>query len=106
LNMAIMFASCFVSKKALWEQKSTRILATILFVFALVFALLAAWNLIGIYIAVYGLTPRRILSSWVVVNVIVWCVLILIRLYKKISAAQIGILFAACSFSLVVCACF
>jgi len=106
LNMAIMFASCFVSKKALWEQKSTRILATILFVFALVFALLAAWNLIGIYIVVYGLTPRRILSSWVVVNVIVWCVLILIRLYKKISAAQIGILFAACSFSLVVCACF
>jgi hypothetical protein len=101
--MAIMFASCFFSKEALWVERGTRILATVLFVFALCFALLAAWNLVGVYIAVYGITPRRILSSWVVVNVIAWCILILIRLYKKIPAAQIGILFAAVTFSLTVC---
>ena len=104
LNMAVMFASCFFSKKALWTEKGTRILATLLFVFALAFALLAAWNLVGVYIAVYGITPRRILSSWVVVNIITWCVLILIRLYKKISAAQIGIIFAVISFSIITCA--
>lgn len=103
LNMAVMFASCFFSKKALWTEKGTRILSTVLFVFALAFALLAAWNLVGVYIAVYGITPRRILSSWVVINIITWCVLILVRLYKKIPAAQIGIMFAAVSFSLVVC---
>ena len=103
LNMVIMFASCFFSKKALWVESGTRFLATVLFVFALCFALLAAWNLVGVYIAVYGITPRRILSSWVVVNVISWCILILIRLYKKIPAAQIGILFAAVTFSLTVC---
>lgn len=101
LNMAIMGASCFVSKEALWTQKKTRILATILFVFALAFALLAAFQL-GVYIVGYGFTPRRILSSWVVVNIVVWCVLILVRLYKKISAAQIGILCAAATFSIVV----
>lgn len=103
LNMAIMFASCFFSKKALWVERGTRILATVLFVFALCFALFAAWNLVGVYIAVYGITPRRILSSWVVVNVITWCILILIRLYKKVPAAQIGILFAVVTFSLTVC---
>ena len=101
--MAVMFASCFFSKKALWTEKGTRILSTVLFVFALAFALLAAWNLVGVYIAVYGITPRRILSSWVVVNIITWCVLILVRLYKKIPAAQIGVMFAAVSFSFVVC---
>lgn len=105
LNLAIMFASCFFSKKALWVEKSTRILATVLFVFAIAFAVFAALNL-AVYIGGYGFTPRRILSSWVVVNIITWCVLILIRLYKKISAAQIGILFAAVSFSVVVCGCF
>ncbi|WP_155244377.1 hypothetical protein [Butyrivibrio fibrisolvens] len=46
----------------MWTQKKTRILATILFVFALAFALLAAFQL-GVYIVGYGFAPRRIMSS-------------------------------------------
>ncbi|WP_029231516.1 DUF4153 domain-containing protein [Butyrivibrio sp. VCB2006] len=103
LNFAILAGSCFLSKKALWEEKATRILATVLFVFALGFAILAACNLMGVYIAIFGITPKRILSSWVVMNVIVWCFLMIIRFYKKIPAAQIGIILAAVSFSIVVC---
>lgn len=103
LNFAILAGSCLFSKKALWEEKITRILATVLFVFALGFAILAACNLCGVYIAIFGITPRRIMSSWVVMNVIAWCILLIVRFYKKIPAAQIGIILAAVSFSAVVC---
>ncbi len=103
LNFCIIAGSCLFSKKALWDEKKTRILATVLLVFALAFAVLAACNLCGVYIAIFGLTPRRILSSWVVFNVLIWCGLMLVRLYKKIPAAQIGIILAAVSFSVIVC---
>lgn len=103
LNFSIIGGSCLFSKKALWEEKKTRTLATVLLVFALAFAVLAACNLCGVYIAIFGLTPRRLLSSWVVGNVIVWCILMITRLYKKIPAAQLGIILAAVSFSVIVC---
>ena len=104
LNFAIMAGSCLFSKKALWEQKSTRIIATLLFVFALGFALLGLYNLCAVYMGVYGFTAKRVLSTWVEGNVIVWCVLMITRLYKKIPAAQIGIILGAISFSVVMCA--
>ncbi len=103
LNFLIVAGSCFFSKKSLWDEKTTRILATVLFIFAFAFAMLAAYNLCGVYIALYGFTPRRILSSWVVFNVIIWCVLLMIRFYKKIPSSQYGIILAAVSFSVVVC---
>ena len=101
MNFAVIAGSCIFSKKALWEEKGTRILATILFIFAFGFALMAAFNLMGVYVGYYGWTPRRILSSWVVMNVIAWCILLIIRFYKKIPAAQIGIILAAVSFSVI-----
>ncbi|MBQ3794331.1 MAG: DUF4173 domain-containing protein, partial [Lachnospiraceae bacterium] len=102
LNFAVAGGSCVVSRRALWENRKTRIITTVLFGFATAFALLAAWNLCGVYIAKFGLTPRRILSSWVVGNVLLWCILMLIRLYKRIPAARIGIITAAISYSIVV----
>lgn len=101
MNFAVIACSCIFSKKALWEEKGTRILATVLFIFALGFAIMAAFNLMGVYVGYYGWTPRRILSSWVVMNVIAWCILLIIRFYKKIPAAQIGIILAAVSFSVI-----
>lgn len=104
LNFAIMAGSCLFSRKALWEQKSTRIIATLLFVFALAFALLGLYNLCVVYMGEYGFTAKRVLSTWVEGNIIVWCMLMIIRLYKKIPAAQIGIILGAISFSVVMCA--
>ena len=103
MNFTVVAASCLFSKKALWEEKGTRILGTVLVAFALIFAILAACNLCGVYISLFGITPKRILSSLVVFNAIAWCILMLIRFYKKIPAAQIGILIGAISFSVVVC---
>ena len=103
MNFAVVAGSCVFSKKALWEEKGTKILVTILFLFAFGFAIMAACNLCGVYVAIFGWTPRRILSSWVVMNVISWCVLLIIRFYKKIPAAQIGIILAAVSFSVIDC---
>lgn len=103
MNFAILFASCFLAKEPLWDNKSTRILTTVMFVYSTIFALLAAWNLFAVYIGLYGFTPRRILAALVIVNVLVWCSLVFIRLYHRIPAAQIGILFGAISYSIVVC---
>ncbi len=103
MNFAILFASCFFAKVPLWEKNSTRILSTIMFIYSTIFAMLAAWNLFAVYIGLYGFTPRRILAALVIVNILVWCSLVFIRLYHKIPAAQIGILFGAISYSIVVC---
>ncbi|WP_026653238.1 DUF4153 domain-containing protein [Butyrivibrio proteoclasticus] len=104
LNIAIIAGSCLFSKKALWEDKKTKGLITVLFIYALGFAILAAFNLYVGYIGQYGFTPRRLLSGWVVGNVILWCILLIIRFYKKIPAAQIGIVTAAITFSMLCCA--
>ena len=104
LNFAIMFGSCIFSRDALWEKKGTRIIATVLFVFALGFALLGLYNLCVVYMGSYGFTAKRVLSTWVEGNIIVWCVLMIVRLYKKIPAAQIGLLLGAISFSVVMLA--
>lgn len=104
LNFAIMFGSCLFSAEALWAKKGTRIIATILFVFALGFALFGLYNLCVVYMGAYGFTAKRVLSTWVEGNIIVWCLLMIARLYKKIPAAQIGIILGALSFSIVMLA--
>jgi hypothetical protein len=103
LNFTLIIASCLFSKKALWTETATRLLTTVLLIFGILFAGLAAWALCGIYAGVYGWTARRVLSSWVVFVIAVWSVLALIRLYKKIPAAQIAVVLAAASFSALMC---
>ena len=103
MNFAVITGSCLFSRKVLWQEKGTRILVTILFACAFGFAILAAFNLIGVYVGFYGWTPRRILSSWVVMNVIAWCLLLIIRFYRRIPAAQAGIVLAIVSFSIIDC---
>nr|WP_237737758.1 hypothetical protein [Streptococcus thermophilus] len=61
-------------------------MSTLLFTFASLFALIAGWKFFGVYIALYGVTPRRLLSGWFVTVLFIWCVLTLIRLYKPIQA--------------------
>ncbi|MGZ0941715.1 hypothetical protein ACXOJI_05605 [Streptococcus thermophilus] len=76
-------------------------MSTLLFTFASLFALIAGWKLFGVYIALYGVTPRRLLSGWFVTVLFIWCVLTLIRLYKPIQATRLAVFYATISFILV-----
>lgn len=66
----------------------------LLFTFASLFALITDWKLFSIYIALYGITPRRLLSGWFVTVLFVWCIFTLIRLYKPTQTTRLAIFYA------------
>ena len=101
LNFAVLLGSCLFGKVPLWKEARSRWLLTVLFLCSFLFGLLAFWKLIVLYLAAFGATPRRVLSGWIVVMLLFWTVLSMIRFYRRIPAARIGILTAAASFSLL-----
>ena len=101
LNLGILAGLYIFSKENFFTHKGLRFLSTLLFTFASLFALIAGWKLFGVYMALYGVTPRRLLSGWFVTVLFIWCVLTLIRLYKPIQATRLAVFYATISFSLV-----
>lgn len=99
LNFVLLLFSCLFFRVPLWEEKRTRILVTVQFACSLLFGLLAFWKLFVWYLGTFGTTPRRALSGWMVLMLLLWTVLALIRFYRKIPAARIAVLAAAASFS-------
>ncbi|MEQ9809888.1 DUF4153 domain-containing protein [Streptococcus jiangjianxini] len=99
LNFTTLAASYFFLSSPIWDQKIGKYLLTIFFTFSLIFALLAAWKLFGIYIYLFGLTPRRLISGWFVTVLIVWTLLTLIRLHKPFQSIRIGLFYLIFSFS-------
>lgn len=101
LNLGILAGLYIFSKENFFTHKGLRFLSTLLFTFASLFALIAGWKLFGVYMALYGVTPRRLLSGWFVTVLFIWCVLTLIRLYKPIQATRLAVFYATISFTLV-----
>ncbi len=101
LNLGILAGLYIFSKENFFTHKELRFLSTLLFTFASLFALIAGWKLFGVYMALYGVTPRRLLSGWFVTVLFIWCALTLIRLYKPIQATRLAIFYATISFTLV-----
>ena len=101
LNLGILAGLYIFSKENFFTHKGLRLLCTLLFTFASLFALIAGWKLFGVYMALYGVTPRRLLSGWFVTVLFIWCVLTLIRLYKPIQATRLAVFYATISFTLV-----
>lgn len=101
LNISILAGWYLVGKESFFTQKTIRTAFTVLFAFATLFALLAAWKLFGIYIFLYGPTLLRLLSGWLVSVLLVWCVLILVRFYTSIHAIRIGLFYAFISFTVL-----
>lgn len=80
-----------------------RILLTIQFAFTTAFAILAGWKLFGIYIGLFGPTPRRMLSGWFLLVLLLSCIMIILQLYRKTAAVRIVILTAAATFTVLCC---
>ena len=80
-----------------------RSLLTIQFAFTTAFAVLAGWKLFGIYIGLFGPTPRRMLSGWFLLVLLLSCIMIILQLYRKTAAVRIVILTAAATFTVLCC---
>lgn len=101
LNFSVLAGLYLVTKPTVFFNKTSRLVLTALFGFAALFALLAGWKLFGIYIFLYGMTPLRLLSGWFVLVLLVWCLLVLVRLYKPIQAIRWGLIYAFVSFTIL-----
>ena len=97
LDFAVLGALHFLSPAPVDRPGRRRVLLTLFCVFGLGFVGLAAAKL-GVYIRLWGLTPRRITSAWCLVVLGLAAVLALLRLWRKLPAVRIWVLAAMVSF--------
>lgn len=97
LGFAVLAAVRFLGKKPL-----PRLLAALFCAYGLAFAALAGAKL-AVYIRLYGFTPRRVVAGWFLCVLAVWAVLLLVRVFRAIPAARIGLAVLAVSFTLLAC---
>lgn len=102
LDFAVLAALHFFGAAPLGGSKIQRAVLLFFGGFSLGFALLAAAKL-GVYVVVYGPTPRRMLAGWFLGVLLIWCVLALVWLVRRIPAAKCGLVVLAFSFALFCC---
>lgn len=97
LDIAVLAGVHFLAKRPL-----PKVLAALFCGFGVAFALLAGAKLAA-YIRLFGFTPRRVAAGWFLTVLLVWGVLLLVRVFKPIPAARIGIAVLAVSFVVLGC---
>ena len=97
LDFGVLAALHFLSPDPVDRPGRRRILLTVFCAFGLGFVGLAAAKL-GVYIRLWGLTPRRIISAWCLAVLGLAAVLALARLWRKLPAVRIWMLAAMVSF--------
>lgn len=79
-----------------------RPLAALFCGYGLAFVVLAEAKLFT-YVRLYGATPRRAVAGWFLGVLAVWAVLLLVRVFRPLPAARIGLVVLAVSFTLLSC---
>lgn len=97
LDFAVLGALHFLSPAPVDRPGRRRVLLTLFCAFGLGFVGLAAAKL-GVYIRLWGLTPRRITSAWCLGVLGLAAVLALLRLWRKLPAVRIWVLAVMVSF--------
>lgn len=97
LNFCILAAVRFLGRRPL-----PRALAVLFCLFGVAFAGLAGAKL-TVYIRLYAFTPRRVVAGWFLCVLAVWAVLLLVRVFRVIPAARIGLAVLVVSFVLLSC---
>lgn len=100
LNFALLFGAAKFCRSTLQNSKSLKIMALALLGCNLLFAVVALCK-IGVYVAMYGFTPRRVLASWFMLVLVAFSVLAIIAMVRPIPAARIAVLLAASMFALL-----
>lgn len=97
LDFGVLAALHFLGPAPVDRPGRRRILLTVFCVFGLGFVGLAAAKL-GVYVRLWGLTPRRVISAWCLAVLGLAAVLALLRLWRRLPAVRIWVLAAAVSF--------
>ncbi|MDO4566143.1 MAG: DUF4173 domain-containing protein [Oscillospiraceae bacterium] len=100
------FLLCCVSKfsrKPLRESRLLKALALLILLSCVLFAVVAAFKL-ALYIDRYGLTQKRLLSSWGVLVLLIFTLLAAVYISRPFKAAKAAVFSAAALFSLL-CLC-
>ncbi|WP_300277599.1 DUF4153 domain-containing protein [uncultured Subdoligranulum sp.] len=97
LDFCVLAAVRFLGRRPL-----PRMLAALFCLFGIAFAALAGAKL-AVYIRLYAFTPRRVVAGWFLCVLAVWAVLLLVRVFRVIPAARVGLAVLAVSFVLLSC---
>lgn len=97
LDFCVLAAIRFLSHRPL-----PKALAALFCLYGIAFALLAGAKL-AVYIHLFGYTPRRVVAGWFLGVLAVWAVLLLVRVFRRIPAARIGLVVLAVTFVLLSC---
>lgn len=102
LDLAVLALLFFLGDAPLERRAPRRVLLAVFCGFGVAFALLAAVKL-GVYTVLFGLTPKRVWSAWVLAVLLLTSILAWVRLYRPIPAARIALAAAAVSFTVLCC---
>ncbi len=97
LDFGVLAVVRFFSRRPL-----PRPLAALFCGYGVAFAALAGAKLLT-YARLYGATPRRAVAGWFLGVLAVWAVLLLVRVFRPLPAARMGLAVLAVSFTLLSC---
>ena len=97
LDFCVLAAVRFLGRRPL-----PRMLAALFCLFGIAFAALAGAKL-AVYVRLYAFTPRRVVAGWFLCVLAVWAVLLLVRVFRVIPAARVGLAVLAVSFVFLSC---
>ena len=97
LDFCVLAAVRFLGRRPL-----PKTLAALFCLYGIAFALLAGAKL-AVYIHLFGYTPRRVVAGWFLGVLAVWAVLLLVRVFRSIPAARMGLAVLAVTFVLLSC---
>ena len=97
LDFCVLAAVRFLGRRPL-----PRMLAALFCLFGIAFAALAGAKL-AVYVRLYAFTPRRVLAGWFLCVLAVWAVLLLVRVFRVIPAARVGLAVLVISFVFLSC---
>lgn len=97
LDLCVLAAVRFLGRRPL-----PRMLAALFCLFGIAFAALAGAKL-AVYVRLYAFTPRRVVAGWFLCVLAVWAVLLLVRVFRVIPAARVGLAVLAISFVFLSC---
>ena len=97
LDFCVLAAVRFLGRRPL-----PRMLAALFCLFGIAFAALAGAKL-AVYVRLYAFTPRRVVAGWFLCVLAVWAVLLLVRVFRVIPAARVGLAVLAISFVFLSC---
>lgn len=98
LDFCVLAAVRFLGRRPL-----PKALAALFCLYGVAFAALAGAKL-ATYIHLFGYTPRRVVAGWFLGVLGLWAILLLVRVFRRIPAARIGLAVLAVTFVLLSCA--